>query len=182
VPNVLAHESPWEEYATVVDPGPSEGTVPKRIAEDTGHTTAIGLDLSRVEPHFRTVAGESPASDRIEFQTEDFFGDEPLPEGDVYILGHILHDWGLDEKQHILTKVADAVAEGGAVIIYGTMMDDERRENEMGLLMSLNMLVETPSGFDYTHSECIEWLREAGFTDPKVEQLPGPESAVVAHR
>ncbi|MFB6303513.1 MAG: hypothetical protein ABEH78_11725, partial [Haloferacaceae archaeon] len=69
-----------------------------------------------------------------------------------------------------------------AVVVYGTMIDDERRENEMGLLMSLNMLVETPDGFDYTHRECIEWLREAGFTDPTVEQLPGPESMVVAHR
>lgn len=100
----------------------------------------------------------------------------------MYVLGHILHDWVLDEKRHILTKVADAVNEGGAAIIYGTMMDNERRENEMGLLMSLNVLVETPNGSDYTHSECIGWLREAGFGNPNVEHLPGPESMIVAHR
>lgn len=182
VANVVAQEFPWEEYDTVVDLGSSEGIVPKRIAEENGHVRATGVDLPRVGPHFEAFVGESPAADRIDFQTADFFGDDDLPAADVYILGHILHDWGLGEKRTILDKVADAVNEGGAVIVYGTLIDDRRRENEMGLLMSLNMLVETPDGFDYTHSECAEWLREAGFTDPAVEQLPGPESMVVAHK
>jgi hypothetical protein len=79
VANVLANAFPWQEYDTVVDLGTSEGIVPKRIAEENDHRSAIGLDLPRVEPHFQNVAGESPASDRIEFQTGDFFGEEPLP-------------------------------------------------------------------------------------------------------
>ena len=180
VANVLAAEFPWHEHETVVDLGTSEGVVPKRIAEENDHVTAVGLDLPRVEPHFREFAGRSPAADRIEFRTGDFFADDPLPPADVYVLGHILHDWSLDRKREILSKVADAVEDGGSVVVYGTMIDDERRDNEMGLLMSLNMLVETPAGFDYTHGECVEWLREAGFTDPTVKQLPGPESMVVA--
>jgi phospholipid N-methyltransferase len=182
VANVLAHEFPWGAYDTVVDLGTSEGVVPKRLAEENDHLTAIGVDLPRVEPYFQAFAGESPAADRIEFEPADFFGDAELPVADVYILGHILHDWSLEEKKEILQKVADAVTEGGAIIVYGTLIDDDRRENEMGLLMSLSMLVETPDGFDYTHSECAEWLRKAGFTDPEVEQLPGAKSMVVAHR
>jgi phospholipid N-methyltransferase len=182
VANVLANEFPWQEYETVLDLGTSEGIVPKRIAEENDHIHAIGVDLPRVEPHFHGLTSESPAADRIEFRTGDFFGDDPLPDADVYILGHILHDWGPDERQQILNKVADAVNDGGAVVVYGTMIDEDRREHEMGLLMSLNMLVETPNGCDYTHRECIEWLREAGFTDPSIEQLPGPESMVVAHQ
>jgi phospholipid N-methyltransferase len=180
--NVLAQEFPWERYDTVVDLGTSEGIVPKRIAEENDHVHAIGVDLPRVEPHFRRFVEDSPAADRLDFQTADFFGEEELPAADVYILGHILHDWGLAEKRDILRTVADAVNDGGAVIIYGSMIDDERRENEFGLLMSLNMLVETPEGFDYTHSECAEWLQATGFTDPEVKQLPGPESMVVAHK
>lgn len=182
VANVLAHEFPWQAYDTVVDLGTSEGVIPKRLAEENDHLTAIGVDLPRVKPHFQAFTGESPAADRIKFQPADFFRDEKLPAADVYILGHILHDWSLEEKKEILLKVADAVTEGGAIIVYGTMIDDDRRENEMGLLMSLSMLVETPDGFDYTHSECAEWLREAGFTAPAVEQLPGAKSMVVAHR
>lgn len=181
VADVLAKEFPWEEYDTVIDLGTSEGIVPKRIAEENEHLHAVGADLPRIEPHFQALAGESPAADRIEFRAVDFFADDTLPAADVYVLGHILHDWGMAEKKEILGKVADAVNDEGAIIVYGTMIDEDRRENAMGLLMSLNMLIETPDGFDYTYGECKEWLREAGFTDPSVEPLPGPESMVLAH-
>ena len=182
VANALAHEFSWKDYESVVDLGTSEGIVPKRIAEENDHLEAIGLDLPRVEPHFRDFTADSPAADRIEFRTGDFFEDEPLPPADVYILGHILHDWSLEEKQAILEKVEQAVNPGGAGIIYGTMIDEERRNAEMGLLMSLNMLVETPNGFDYTPRQCIEWLHEVGFEGGEARELPGPEMMVVARK
>jgi hypothetical protein len=182
VANALATTFPWHEYDTVVDLGTSEGVVPKRIAEENDHVTAVGVDLPRVEPYFRAFTGDSPATDRIEFRRGDFFADEPLPPADVYVLGHILHDWGLDEKREILRKVAEAVEPGGAIVVYGTMIDEERREAETALLMSLNMLVETPDGFDYTPSQCIEWLHEAGFEGGEAKALPGPERMVLAHR
>jgi 2-polyprenyl-3-methyl-5-hydroxy-6-metoxy-1,4-benzoquinol methylase len=179
---VFAHEFPWEEHETVVDLGTSEGIVPKRIAEENDHIHAIGADLPRVEPYFQEFAGESPAADRIEFRAADFFADESLPAADVYILGHILHDWGLEDKRAILSKVAEAVTPGGAVIVYGTMIDEERREAELPLLMSLNMLIETPEGFDYTAGQCIEWLHEAGFEGGEAKPLPGPDTMVVARK
>jgi len=180
VANALAREFQWSEYETVVDLGTSEGVVPTQIAEATDEVTAIGLDLPRVEPHFRAFTNDSPAADRIEFRAGDFFEDDPLPPADVYILGHILHDWSLDQKQEILASVSDAVNPGGRVIVYGTMIDEERREAELPLLMSLNMLVETPNGFDYTPSQCIDWLHEAGFEGGEARDLPGPETMVLA--
>lgn len=105
-----------------------------------------------------------------------------MPAADVYILGHILHDWGLEDKRGILSKVADAVNPGGAVIVYGNMIDEERREAELPLLMSLNMLIETPDGFDYTAGQCIEWLHEAGFEGGEAHPLPGPETMVLARK
>jgi len=140
-----------------VDLDTSEGIVPERIAEENDHRRAIGLDLPRVEPHFEEVAGASPAADRPDFQTGDFFEDEPLPAADAYVLGHILHDWGIDEKKEILSKVADAVNEGGLIVVYGTTIDEDRREAELQLLMSLNTLVETPDGFDYSLVQ-IRWF------------------------
>ena len=182
VANALAHGFPWDDYETVADLGTSEGIVPKRIAEENAHLRAIGLDLPRVEPHFDDFVASSPAADRIEFQAADFFADEPLPPADVYVLGHILHDWSLEQRRDILAKVADAVEPGGAVIVYGTMIDEDRREAEMGLLMSLNMLIETPAGSDYTPGQCIEWLHDAGFAGGEARELPGPETMVVAHK
>jgi hypothetical protein len=179
VAKVLAAEFSWSEFDTVVDLGTSEGIVPKRIAEENEHIHASGADLPRVEPYFQDFTGQSPASGRIEFHVVDFFEDE-LPAADVYILGHILHDWGLEDKREIITKVSEAVNPGGAVIVYGTMIDEERREAVMPLLMSLNMLLETPEGFDYTAGECIEWLHDAGFEGGEARPLPGPETMVQA--
>ena len=67
----------------------------------------------------------------------------------------------------------------GAFIAYDAIIDDDRRQIAFGLMMSLNMLIETPGGFDYTGADCIGWMKEAGFTDARVEHLVGPDSMVI---
>ncbi len=79
----------------------------------------------------------------------------------------------------LLGKAYEALPEGGALIVYDAMIDDERKENAFGLLMSLNMLIETPGGFDYTGTDCSTWMRETGFRETYVEHLVGPDSMVV---
>ena len=98
----------------------------------------------------------------MSFSGGDFFAD-PLPRAEVYILGHILHDWGMDAKRALLQRIYDALPEGGAAIVYETLIDDQRRANAAGLLMSLNMLVLTDAGFDYTGADCQGWMADAGF-------------------
>jgi hypothetical protein len=94
-------------------------------------------------------------------------------------MGHILHDWDLAEKKALIKKSYDALPAGGALIAYDAVIDDERRENAYGLMMSLNMLIETSAGFDYTGADCRGWMAEAGFTNSYVEALTGRESMVV---
>ena len=108
----------------------------------------------------------------------DFFKDA-LPKVDVLVMGHILHDWNLEEKKMLLAKAYEALPAGGALIVYETLIDDDRRQNVTGLLMSLNMLIETPGGFDYTGADCQGWMREAGFRETRVEHLSGPDSMVI---
>jgi O-methyltransferase domain len=116
--------------------------------------------------------------DRLEFVAGDFF-DDPLPPADVVTLGHVLHDWGPEEKLALLRRAYDALPDGGAVIVFEAIIDDDRRANAFGLLMSLNMLIETAGGFDYTAADCQSWLREVGFTETYAEHLVGPDSMVV---
>jgi hypothetical protein len=97
-------------------------------------------------------------------------------------MGHILHDWGLADKKRLLKKAYSALPEGGALIVYDAMIDDDRRTNAFGLLMSLNMLIETPAGFDYTGKDCKAWLEEAGFRGVQIEPLQGPYSMAVARK
>ena len=97
-------------------------------------------------------------------------------------MGHILHDWDLDQKRALIASAYEALPQGGAFIVYDSIIDDERRANAFGLLMSLNMLIETTGGFDYTASECQGWLRDAGFSRTRVEALVGPTSMVVGEK
>jgi hypothetical protein len=117
----------------------------------------------------------------VRFQAGSFFT-EALPNVDVITMGHILHDWNLEEKKMLVGKAFAALNPTGALIVYDAIIDDDRSKNAFGLLASLNMLIETPGGFDYTGAECIEWMKEAGFRDPYVEHLVGADSMVVGFK
>jgi hypothetical protein len=142
------------------------------------HLTGGEFDLPVVGPIFNDYVRSFELSNRLMFHPGDFFKD-PLPPADVYIMGHILHDWDLNEKQALVKKCFDALPAGGALIVYEALIDDERRKNAFGLLMSLNMLIETPGGFDFTGADCQGWMKQAGFRETRVEHLCGPDSMVV---
>ncbi|MCU1276415.1 MAG: methyltransferase, partial [Bryobacterales bacterium] len=101
------------------------------------------------------------------------------PSADVLVMGHILHDWDLETKRILLAKAYEALLPGGSLIVYEALIDDDRRQNAFGLLMSLNMLIETPGGFDFTGADCSAWMRTAGFRQTRVEHLAGAHSMVI---
>ncbi len=175
---VIAAKFPWSDHKSVVDIGCAEGAVPVQIAMAHDHITGGGFDLPALEPIFDANVAGVGLGERLKFTGGDFFAD-PLPQADVLVMGHILHDWGLDEKRELLRKAYDALPDGGALIVYEAIIDDERRANAFGLLMSLNMLIETPGGFDFTGADCRTWMQEAGFRESYVEHLIGPDSMVV---
>jgi SAM-dependent methyltransferase len=174
----IAAKFPWRRYRTFVDVGCAEGGLPVELAFNHAYLTGTGFDLPQCAPHFDEYVRSFGLEPRLRFQPGDFFAD-PLPDADVVILGHILHDWDLEEKQMLLTKAHAALPKGGAVIVFDAVIDDDRRTNAFGLLMSLNMLIETPAGFDYTGADCQAWLQQVGFDNTYVEHLAGPDSMVV---
>ena len=177
----IAAKFPWRDHSTVIDIGCAEGAVPVQIALAHEHITGGGFDLPAIQPIIDAYVAGFGLGERLSFTPGDFFA-EPLPKADVLVMGHILHDWGLDEKRVLLQKAYDALPDGGALIVYEAIIDDERRSNAFGLLMSLNMLIETPGGFDYTGADCQAWMREVGFRETEVRHLAGPNSMVVGIR
>jgi len=174
----IARQFPWERYRTFVDVGCAEGCLPVQVALAYSHLMGGGFDLPPVQPHFASYVAAHGLGERLRFYPGDFLR-EPLPEADVLTMGHILHDWSLDEKRLLVAKAHAALPPGGALIVYDAVIDDERRQNAFGLLMSLNMLIETPDGFDYTGADCQRWLREAGFRETYVAPLAGPDAMVI---
>jgi O-methyltransferase domain/Dimerisation domain len=174
----IAAKFPWAKYKTVADAGPAQGDLLAQVALKNPHLSGIGMDLAEVGPIFEEYMETNGLATRVRFQPGSFFED-PLPKADVIMMGHILHDWNLEEKRMLIGKAYDALPEGGALLVYDALIDDERRQNTFGLLMSLNMLIETPGGFDYTAGDCMGWLKDAGFKETRVEHLVGPDSMAV---
>ena len=179
--HAIAANFPWRDYKTFMDLGSAQGMVPATLARAHPHLTGIGFDLPPVKPVFEEFIAHRGVEDRVRFQGGSFFED-PLPKVEVIIMGHILHDWNLAQKKVILGKVFDALPKGGAIVVYDAIIDDDRRENAFGLMMSLNMLIETPGGFDYTGEDCQAWMREVGFSKTRVEPLAGPDSMVIGFK
>jgi len=178
---IIASRISWKNYATVLDVGTAQGDLIVQVALANPHISGIGFDLPEVAPIFEDYVAANGLSSRVAFQAGSFFRDT-LPNADVVMMGHILHDWSLEEKQLLIRKAFEALPSGGALIVYESIIDDDRSENVFGLLMSLNMLIETPSGFDYTAADCIGWMKAAGFRETRVERLLGPDSMVVGFK
>jgi SAM-dependent methyltransferase len=174
----IAQKFPWGNYQSFIDVGTAQGGLAVQIALAQDHLSGGGFDLPVVAPIFEEYVASFGLTQRLRFHPGDFFK-EPLPETDVLLMGHILHDWSLEEKRMLIAKAHGALKPGGALIVYDAMIDDNRRRNAFGLLMSLNMLIETPAGFDYTGADCQSWLNDAGFHDTYVEHLVGPDSMAV---
>lgn len=175
----IAARFPWKRYQSFADIGCAQGGVAVEIALAHKHLLGQGMDLPVVQPVFEAYAKSQRVQKRVMFHPGDFFK-EPLPKADVLIMGHILHDWDLTEKMMLLRKAYAALPTGGALIVHEALIDDARKQNAFGLLMSLNMLIETHGGFDFTGADCRSWMKKAGFKRTRVEPLLGPDSMVIA--
>lgn len=93
-------------------------------------------------------------------------------------MGNILHDWDLKIKKMLIKKAYDALPEGGAFITIENVIDEDRRVRTDGFLMSLNMLVETTDGFDYSESDFKEWTQDIGFRSHEFISLASGTAAI----
>jgi hypothetical protein len=174
----IGHKFSWSKYRTAVDVGTAQGDLITQVALANPHIKGIGFDLPEVRPIFEEYVAANGISGRVKFSPGSFL-EQALPKADVVMMGHILHDWNLETKRMLVRKAYEALPNCGAYIVYESIIDDDRSDNAFGLLMSLNMLIETADGFDYTGADCSGWMKEAGFRETRIEHLIGPDSMVV---
>ena len=177
----LAEKFDFSKYETLCDVGGATGQLSCLVAAANPHMTCTSFDLPEVEPIAKRWIDKAGLSDRVSTASGDFFAD-PLPKADVITMGMILHDWNLEKKKHLIKSACDALPSGGAFVVIEALIDDARRENAFGLLMSLNMLIEFGDAFDYTGADFKGWCTEAGFDRFEVIPLSGPSSAAVAYK
>jgi len=171
----------FSKYKTLCDVGGATGLLCIEAAKKHPHLQCISFDLPPVEPIARKHIAAAGLSDRIGTAAGDFFKD-PLPKADLITMGMILHDWNLEKKMHLIRSAYDALPPGGALVAIEALIDDARRENAFGLLMSLNMLIEFGDAFDYSGADFRKWCGEVGFRRFDVIHLAGASSAAIAYK
>jgi SAM-dependent methyltransferase len=179
--HALAEKFDFSGYETLCDVGGATGQLSTIVARRHPHLRCTSYDLPVVAPIAERAIAAAGLADRVDVASGDFFAD-PLPRADVITMGLILHDWNLDRKMDLIRSAYEALPEGGAFIVVENLIDDARRENAFGLMMSLNMLIEFGDAFDYTGSDFAGWCREAGFQKVEIVPLTGPASAGIAYK
>jgi hypothetical protein len=177
----LAEKFDFSKYKTLCDVGGAGGVLSIMVATRHKHLNCTTADLPMVSAIARKKIADFGLSDRIQTAGVDFFK-EPLPKADVITMGMILHDWDLENKMMLIRKAYEALSEGGAFIAVEAIIDDARRQNAFGLMMSLNMLIEFGVAFDYTGADFTRWCGEVGFKRTEIIPLAGPSSAAVAYK
>ncbi|MEO6349959.1 MAG: methyltransferase [Candidatus Limnocylindrales bacterium] len=179
--HALADTFDFSAYETVCDVGGATGQLCTILAERHPHLRCISYDLPVVAPIAKRAIAAAGLTDRVETAAGDFMAG-PLPKADVITMSLILHDWNLEGKMHLIRSAYDALPEGGALIVIENLIDDARRENAFGLMMSLNMLIEFGDAFDFTGGDFAAWCREVGFQRVEIVPLAGPASAGIAYK
>ena len=177
----LADKFDFSKYKTHCDVGGATGLLSSLVVKQHPDIQCVSLDLPIVEPIAQKAIEREGVSDRVKTGTCDFLK-EALPKADVVTMGMILHDWNLEKKKHLIKLAYDALPENGAFIAIENIIDDARRENAFGLMMSLNMLIEFGDAFDFSGADFWGWCQEVGFKSYEVIHLAGPCSAAIAYK
>jgi hypothetical protein len=177
----FAQKFDFSNYKTLSDAGGAGAMLSIMVAKHQSHMQCTSFDLPAVAPIAQENIDRFGLSERVKTANGNFFEDA-LPEADVIVMGNILHDWDEEKKMLLIKKAYDALPSGGAFVAIENVIDEQRKENAFGLMMSLNMLIETGKGFDYTFSDFNKWTKAAGFTKTEIISLTGPTSAAVAYK
>jgi hypothetical protein len=177
----FAQKFDFSKYKTLVDVGGSAGLLSLMVAKHQPHMSCTTFDLPPVEPIAKETIQQFKLADRVKTQSGDFFADA-FPKADIVTMGNILHDWDEEKKIMLMKKAYEALSAGGAFVAIEGIIDDERKQNAFGLMMSLNMLIETGTGFDYTFADFNRWAKTTGFKTTSLLPLAGPSSAAIAYK
>lgn len=175
----LAAAVDWSQYSSFVDIGGARGNVASQLVKHHPHLTGGVFELPAVQPFFEEYMEELGLVEKVLFHAGDFFTDA-MPETDVLVFGHVLHDWSAVQRQELLDRAYAALPAGGAVVIYDQMLDEDAPDLR-SLIGSLNVALITPGGAEYTVAEGLSWVEKAGFTFRSATRLSsGNDTVLVA--
>jgi cyclopropane fatty-acyl-phospholipid synthase-like methyltransferase len=179
--SAFAKKFDFSPYKTLTDAGGAGGHLSIAVAKQCDHMTCTNFDLPIVEPLAAEYIQRFGVTGKVLTAGGDFFTD-PIPTADVIVMANILHDWDEEKKMTLIQKAYEALPPNGVFVAIENVIDDQREKNVFGMMVSLNMLLQTGKGFDYTFRDFRKWANAAGFTRTELLPLTDKSSAVLAYK
>ncbi|WP_433261227.1 methyltransferase [Actinosynnema sp. CS-041913] len=177
----LADAHDWSTARSVVDVGGCRGNVAGHVVRANPGLTGHVFDLPQIEPFFARHVERMGLTGRISFHGGDFFEDD-LPHGDVVVMGHVLHNWNESQRARLVAKAHQAVHPGGALLVYDRMLDGHSASPTENLVISLDMLLVSEGGAEYTVDELRRHAESAGFASVTARPLGDHDTLVVCRK
>ena len=177
----FAEKFDFSKYKTLIDVGGSAGMLSLMVAQHQAHMTCVSFDLPAIQSIADETIQKFKFTEKVKTKSGDFFADS-IPSADIVTMGNILHDWDEETKLLLMKKAYTALPQEGAFVVIESIIDDERKENVFGMMMSLNMLIETGNGFNFSFSDFNKWAKKIGFKSTELLHLSGPTSAAIAYK
>jgi 3-hydroxy-5-methyl-1-naphthoate 3-O-methyltransferase len=173
----------FSKFKRMMDIGGGSGAYAIQVVKKYSNMTATVLDLKPVCKVADRYIEWFNLKNRIQTKALDFFNEE-LPTGcDIAFLSHIVHDYNGDKVRLLFKKIYHSLPEGNsAIIISEWLLNDEKTGPVPSALMSLNMMVESSGGRNYSFAEICEMLTEVGFKNIEKRPLAGPAEVVIGYK
>ena len=170
----FAEKFDFSGFRTLCDIGGASGQFSIEVARAHSHMTCMTCDLPPVEPIAKRTIAEAGLTGSVSARVCDMFKD-PFPRADLITMGMVLHNWSHEKQMFLIQKAYETLPSGGAFAIVENLIDDERRENLFGLMMSLNMLVSCGNAADFTGRDFVGMVPESGVS---ANRSPAPVGAL----
>lgn len=164
----------------VLDLAAGSGVWGIALAQQSPQVTVTAVDWPGVLPVTRRVIDRFKLADRFTLIAGDLHDVAFGTDHQIATLGHILHSEGEKRSRELLRKTFAALAPGGKIAIAEFVANDDRTGPPNAMIFAVNMLVNTEEGDTFTYPEMRGWLEEAGFTDVRTLDAPGPSPLILA--
>jgi SAM-dependent methyltransferase len=166
----------------VLDVGGGSGGYAIALARAVPALRAEVLDLPDVLPLTTRYVAAAGLADRVTTKAGDLNTDDLGTGYDLVLISAICHMNSAAQNADLIRRAARALVPGGRVVVHDHVLEPDRTAPKAGALFAVNMLVNTPTGGNYTEEEYFGWMREAGLGDIAHLRLPGPTGLVVGRR
>lgn len=153
----------------VADIGGGKGHLLKDVCKINGSIRPIVFDTGKMIDDAKDLWKGSTG---VELVAGDFF--QSVPEADVYLLKHILHDWDDDNCVDIMKTIHASASrvQGSKVLIMEVLLDDTKPLSHIQAFLDLQML-SLVNGKERSENQWRPILEKSGFSLQRIIRTGG---------